>query len=69
MPKTSNIEQVKFDVWGKVIAGVVVALLTGTVAWAYNISSRVTILETALVSMSSDIHDIKLFLMSKPGKR
>lgn len=68
MQKISNTERNKWleVLSSKVVAGTLVAALTGTIAWAYNVQQRLTVLETALISVSSDIHDIKLFLISKP---
>ena len=54
----------------KVCAGVtvmlIVAAITGTWTWAYGMQERVTKLEQAFISMTSDMHDIKVYLMSKP---
>lgn len=53
----------KFSI--QIISAIVMLVLTTAISFAWTTNTRLTRLETALVNLSSDVHDIKLMLEKK----
>ena len=60
----SNLSRIKVQV----VSGLSIAVVTSSIAFAWNTNTRLTRLETALISLAADVHDIKALLEHK-GRR